>query len=261
MNNVTLLLGALVLPLLAVTAFAEKRVDVKTLLQPKIFKDSDGKELKYRLLKPDNYDAKKKYPLVVFLHGAGERGDDNTAQLVHGIGDFASEENRKKYPCFLIAPQCPKDEKWADIDWSAATHTLPKEPSASGRLVLDLITAMEKEYSIDPKRLYLTGLSMGGYGTWDLIARKPELFAAAVPVCGGADEMTAPKVAKLPIWVFHGAKDSAVKVERSRNMVKALEKAGGSPKYTEYPDVGHDSWVRAYKDPELMKWLFAQKRE
>jgi predicted peptidase len=256
-----MLLAALVLPALSVTAFAQEKVDVKTLLEKKVFTGSDGKELKYRLLKPDHYDPKKSYPLVVFLHGAGERGDDNTAQLIHGVGDFASEENRKKYPCFLVAPQCPKNQKWNDVDWGAATHTLPKEPSESGRLVLELIPAIQKEYSIDAKRLYITGLSMGGYGTWDLIARKPDLFAAAVPICGGADEATAPTIAKLPIWVFHGAKDPAVKVERSRRMVEALKKAGGEPKYTEYADVAHDSWVKAYKDPEMMKWLFAQKRE
>src|SRR5207244_7702516 len=121
--------------------------------------------------------------------------------------------------------------------------------------------ALQKEFSIDPKRLYITGLSMGGYGTWDLISRHPELFAAAAPICGGGDEDQAEKIAKLPIWIFHGAKDQAVPVERSRNMVTALKKAGGEPKYTEYPDVGHDSWVRAYKDPELFAWLFAQKKK
>jgi predicted peptidase len=120
---------------------------------------------------------------------------------------------------------------------------------------------MRKDYSIDGRRIYITGLSMGGYGTWDLMARKPELFAAAVPICGGGDEATAEKIKNIPVWVFHGAKDGAVKVERSRRMVEALKKAGGKPIYTEYPEVGHDSWNPAYKDAKMFAWLFAQKKE
>jgi predicted peptidase len=129
------------------------------------------------------------------------------------------------------------------------------------RLLLELIPALRKEYGIDPKRIYVTGLSMGGFGTWDLIARKPDWFAAAAPVCGGADEATAATISKIPVWAFHGDQDGAVKPSRSRNMVEALKKAGGEPKYTEYKGVGHDSWNPAYKDPELMKWLFRQKRD
>lgn len=234
---------------------------VADLLEKKTYTNDAGKTLPFRLLKPENYDPKKKYPLVIFLHGAGERGKDNTAQLIHGVPEFAKEENRKKYPCFLIAPQCPKDEKWSVVDWRKSFVKFSKEPSGPGSLVLQLIAGMQHEYSIDPKRIYLTGLSMGGYGTWDLLARRPDLFAAAVPVCGGGDPATAKKIAKIPVWVFHGDKDEAVKVERSREMVKALKAAGGHPKYTEYPGVGHASWVPAYKDPAMMKWLFAQKKK
>jgi predicted peptidase len=119
---------------------------------------------------------------------------------------------------------------------------------------------MPKEYSIDPQRIYLTGLSMGGYGTWDLLARKPDLFAAGVPVCGGGGESTAGKIAKIPILVFHGDLDNTVPVSRSRTLVEALKKAGGHPKYTEYAGVGHNSWDKAYADPKLMNWLFQQKK-
>ena len=234
---------------------------VSTLLEKKTYKDAGGKVLPYRLLKPDHYNPEKKYPLVVFLHGAGERGSDNEKQLVHGVPEFASEPNRHKYPCFLIAPQCPDDMKWSDVDWGASTHRQPKEPSEPGRLVLELIGALQKQYSIDAQRIYLTGLSMGGYGTWDLIVRRPDLFAAAVPICGGGDETEAPRIAKMPIWVFHGAADGVVNPARSRHMVEALWQAGGKPGYTEYPDRGHDSWVPAYRDPEMMKWLFAQRRK
>jgi predicted peptidase len=229
-------------------------------LEKLIFKDVNGKTIPYRLMKPENYDPKKQYPLVIFLHGAGERGTDNEKQLVHGVPQFASPENRSKYPCFLIAPQCPENEKWVDCDWSADTHTQPKNPSESARLTLTLIDQLMKDFPIDPKRVYLTGLSMGGYGTWDLLARKPDLFAAGVIICGGADEATSEKIKHIPVWVFHGAKDTAVKPFRSWNMVKALEKVGGKPKMTEYKDVGHDSWNPAYRDPEMFKWLFAQTK-
>jgi predicted peptidase len=220
---------------------------------------ADGKTLPYRLLRPEGTEVGKKYPLVVFLHGAGERGTDNEKQLVHGVGQFV--ENRDKYPCFLIAPQCPDGKKWVEVDWSADSHTQPKEPGEVGRLTLGLIEKAIKDLPVDPKRVYLTGLSMGGYGAWDLAARRPDLFAAVAPVCGGADEATAGKVKDLPVWAFHGAKDTAVKPARSRNMIAALEKAGGKPKYTEYPDVGHNSWDPAYRDPELFQWLFAQKKD
>ena len=169
-------------------------------------------------------------------------------------------ERRKAFPCFLIAPQCPDGKKWCEVDWSAAHHETPEKPSEALRLTMEVIAALQKEFPIDGKRLYLTGLSMGGYGTWDALARYPDTFAAGVPICGGGDEGTATKIAKLPIWVFHGDKDNAVKVERSRNMVAALKKAGGEPKYTEYSGEGHASWVPAYRDEELYKWLFAQKR-
>ena len=189
---------------------------------------------------------------MVFLHGAGERGDDNKAQLKHGVAEFA--RRTKEFPCFLVAPQCPNGASWAAIGKGF-------EDGKPGKLVLDLIDKTCKELPIDTKRIYLTGLSMGGYGTWTLLAQKPDLFAAAIPICGGGDPKSAAKIAKVPVWVFHGDKDAAVKVERSRDMVAALEKAGGKPKYTEYPGVGHDSWTRTYANEKVLAWLFAQKKE
>ncbi|OAI42222.1 phospholipase [Planctomycetaceae bacterium SCGC AG-212-D15] len=230
--------------------------ETKPALEKKTFTDAKGEKLPYRLLVPENYDAKQKYPLVIFLHGAGERGTDNEKQLVHGVPEFTRPENRKKYPCFLVAPQCPDEEKWGD--WTVK-EGLPEKPTEPGRLVLELIDALQKEYSIDSKRLYLTGLSMGGFGTWDLISRHPEKFAAAVPICGGGDPKQAPKLVKVPIWAFHGGKDNAVKVERTREMIVAIDKAGGHPRYTEYYHEGHGSWVPAYKDGEMLKWMFEQK--
>jgi len=230
-------------------------------LEAIVYQDDRGNQLPYRLLKPLAIESGKKYPLIVFLHGAGERGTDNEKQLVHGVPQFAAKENREKYPCFLIAPQCPVAQRWVEVDWSADSHSQPKEPGEAGRMTLELIEKTIKELAIDPKRIYITGLSMGGYGAWDLIARKPDLFAAAAPVCGGADEATAAKIKHIPVWAFHGAKDTAVKPARSRNMIAALEKAGGKPKYTEYADVGHNSWDNAYKDPKFYEWLFQQRKE
>jgi predicted peptidase len=229
--------------------------------QARVFGTDASRQLKYRLLVPANYSATgtESYPLVLFLHGAGERGDDNTKQLVHGTKEFVTAENRKKYPCFVVAPQCPDGKRWVEVDWSADSHKQPEE-SISLVLTRELLQSLTKEFRIDSKRLYVTGLSMGGFGTWDLITRTPDLFAAAVPICGGADEGLAGRVAGLPLWVFHGDKDTVVKPERSRRMLAAIEKAGGKPKYTEYPGVGHDSWTTTYANPEVMAWLFTQKR-
>ena len=234
--------------------------DVRERFEPRTYTDAAGSKLLYRLLTPKDYDAKKKYPLVVFLHGAGERGNDNSKQLVHGMADFASDESMAKNPAFVIAPQCPTGEKWANVDWSADKHDMTTKPADSLRLTVELIAALQKEFSIDADRLYITGLSMGGYGTWDALQRYPDLFAAGAPICGGGDPAQAANFKNVPLWAFHGDADTAVKVQRSRDMIAALEAAGGKPKYTEYKGVGHDSWSASYKNPEFHTWLFAQKR-
>jgi predicted peptidase len=234
--------------------------DAKEVFRARIFQAPSGRPLPYRLLEPKGYDSKKKYPLVLFLHGAGERGEDNAIQLVHGMNDFAQDENREKYPCFVVAPQCPNGKQWVDVPWTAESHTQPENPSESLQDTLDLIAALRQEVSIDSRRLYVTGLSMGGFGTWDLAQRHPELFAAAAPICAGGDEQQAARLAKLPIWAFHGDVDTVVKPSRSRNMIAAIKAVGGQPLYTEYPGVGHNSWAQTYRDPKLFEWLFAQKR-
>ncbi|MFO0901893.1 MAG: prolyl oligopeptidase family serine peptidase [Pirellulales bacterium] len=246
---------AFFLPALAVAADDRERFEART------YTDAQGDKLLYRLLTPKNYDPNKKYPLVVFLHGAGERGNDNFAQLKHGMADFASDAAREKHPAFVMAPQCPTNEKWVDVDWSSPKSDMPERPASPMRLTLAAIEQLQKEYSIDADRLYLTGLSMGGYGTWDALQRHPRMFAAAIPICGGGDPKHASKFVHVPLWAFHGDKDTAVKPERSREMIAALKAAGGSPQYTEYKDVGHDSWTATYKNSEVIDWLFAQKRQ
>jgi predicted peptidase len=258
LSRFVLLLGLLAVTLSVSDAIAADNLDR---FEPRTFSGADGNKLNYRLLKPKDYDPNRKYPLVLFLHGAGERGDDNQRQLVHGMNDFASDEVMGKYPAFVVAPQCPNGKKWVEVDWGAATHTAPDKPSTSLQLAFETLAALQKEFSIDDSRIYVTGLSMGGYGTWDAAERKPDYFAAAAPICGGGDEGNAKKLAKLPIWAFHGDQDGAVKVERTRRMIEAIKAAGGEPKYTEYAGVGHNSWSQTYRNPEFYAWLFAQQRK
>lgn len=236
--------------------------------QPFVFTGANGDKLPYRLLTPEGFDPKaadagaKKYPLVVFLHGAGERGEDNIRQLHHVAKEFLKPELRKKYPCFVLAPQCPQGKRWVEVNWGdPKPHTMPESPSYGMTLVLELIPQILKEYPIDQTRVYAAGISMGGYGTWDLLARRPEWFAAGIPVCGGADLATAPKIAQIPLWVWHGDQDKTVPTVRSQLMVEALKKAGGNPKYTELPGIQHNSWSPAFKTPELYDWLFQQQKK
>ncbi len=242
---------AFVLP---ITSFAAEEYEART------FTGADGAKLGYRLLTPRNYDAAKKYPLVVFLHGSGERGTDNKAQLKHGAPLFLKPEAREKYPCFVIAPQCPPEQTWSAVKGWTGPNAFEEEPTPSLNLLFGTIDAVLKEFSIDQDRLYLTGLSMGGYGTWDILTRQPQRWAAAAPVCGGGDVARIAPAKGVAVWAFHGALDPAVPVIRSQEMIKALEAAGGQPLYSEYPYVKHDSWTIAYGEPELLPWMFAQKR-
>ncbi len=231
---------------------------------------SENDTLPYNLLVPVSYsnecdsiksDAKGEilYPLVLFMHGAGERGNDNNIQITHVKKLFASYSNQIKYPCFVVAPQCPKGERWVEVNWSAKSHSTPEQASWAMQKTLQLIDSLVKKYPIDTRRLYVTGLSMGGYGTWDIITRYPNKFAAAIPICGGGDENMADKIKHIPIWAFHGAIDNVVPVERTRNMIKAIKQAGGKPIYTEYKGVKHGSWIKAYKERQLLQWLFDQE--
>ena len=227
--------------------------------EARVFRDGE-ETLPYRLLVPAGYDPVESYPLVLFLHGAGERGEDNSAQLKHVVSIFTTPENREQYPAFVVVPQCPAGVWWSEVDLSWEAQRFSPEPSRPLALVRKLLDALEEEYSIDADRRYVMGLSMGGFGTWDALARWPDHFAAGVPICGGADLATAEKIAGIPVWVFHGARDPVVPVRLSRTMVEALRAAGGEPRYTEYPEAGHDSWTPASQEPELLPWLFAQRR-
>lgn len=241
---VVLLLGAL--------ALGQKREKV---LVAKVFKGSQGRTMPYRLYVPENYDKHKHYPLVLYLHGGGGRGDDNRKQIEGGNGYIVdllvARSTQAKNPSIVVVPQAP-DEGWVSDDSTTATRYLS--------LVLDLIKDLDSSYSVDSNRRYVLGQSMGGFGTFASITMQPKMFAAAVPLCGGGDESKAEQIAHIPIWAFHGELDQAVKVERSRDMIAALAKAGGKPRYTEYKGEGHTIWTRVVKEPELLPWMFSQKR-
>lgn len=229
----------------------------------------DGNTLLYRILLPLNYDAHKKYPLVVFLHGSGERGNDNEAQLVHGGSLFLQDSLRQNYPAIIIFPQCPKDSSWAFIEhhFDTATkkmsfgfpfHPVPTVPAG---LVKELMDSLVHAKAVDKNRIYIGGLSMGGFGTFNMLARYPRYFAAAIPICGGGDTLMAARFYKIPgIWIFHGDKDPAVNVENSRAYFRALERLHANVKYTEYPGVGHNSWDNAFAEKDLLHWLFSNKK-
>jgi len=241
-------------------AVAVRGVDMSERFQARIYKSRRYSTLPYRLLVPVNYDKNNMYPLVLFFHGVGERGSDNLKQLYCGLDIFSNETRMKRYPCFIVAPQCPADTKWAEVDWKADRHTMQKDPTPPLAMSIEILAELQKEFSIDSRRIYVTGYSMGGFATWEAIQRWPDLFAAAVPVCGGGDEAQAPRLINIPLWAFHGALDNIVNVRRSRNMINAIVRAGGMPRYSEYTLATHLSWNFTYSDEAMFGWLFKQKK-
>ena len=225
------------------------------------WKAPDGTVVKYRWSAPETLEPGKTYPLVLFLHGAGERGDDNKAQLKHGVIPILDGAKKLNQPCFLIAPQCPADQWWAPIDRERMRLNAAGKPNALLESVLALVDETMKNQPVDAKRFYVTGISMGGYATWDLLGRVPGKIAAAVPVCGGGDPSLAEKFKNVPIHAFHGEADPVVPVRTTKEMISALEKAGSKPKATYYPGVQHDSWTQTYNDPEVIRWIFEQRRK
>jgi len=251
----------LLLVTMAVPATSSAQNDSENLFEAREYKSEDGSILPYRILLPDDFEEGKIYPLVLFLHGMGERGDDNEAQLTWGVEAFAKEDFRKDHPAIVIAPQAPDDDFWANLNWRENDAALMENPTKPLQMAYELIHKLSDDYPVDRDRLYITGLSMGGFGTWDLITRYPDTFAAAMPVCGGGDSSKAHLLMDLPIWNFHGALDDVVPPELSRDMIDAIREAGGTPGYTEYPHVDHFSWIPAYEDRFALEWLFDQKKE
>ncbi len=226
-----------------------------------------GTTYKYQVFLPDHWTPKQKWPIILFLHGYGERGSDGLLQTDIGL-PHAIRLDRSRFPAVVVIPQCLMGHWWTEQQME--------------QMALATLTAATKDFQGDPKRTYLTGLSMGGYASWDIASRYPGKFAAVVPICGGIiipadllknipdlakdaypDEpgsyaQVAKKIGKTPVWIFHGSADDRVSVTNSRKMNAALTAAGGNVKYTEYPGVGHNSWDKAYAEPELMPWLLAK---
>lgn len=227
----------------------------------------NGDTLPYRILLPLNYDANKKYPVIFFLHGRGESGSDNEKQLIHGASLFLRDSIREKYPAIIVFPQCPANSYWSNVQTIAdprgkrSFYFIPDgDPSLSMKLAIGLLDNIMLRYPVDAKRIYVMGLSMGGMGTFEIARRKPGLFAAAIPICGGADPSTAIKIKNISWWIFHGAKDDVVLPAYSENMFKALKNAGARVKFTLYPDANHNSWDSAFAEPELLSWLFSRHK-
>jgi predicted peptidase len=198
--------------------------------------------LKYLLYLPHDYgiDVAKKWPLILFLHGIGERGDDPEHVKRHGIPRIV--ETRDDFPFIVVSPQCPSDTWW------------PSETKSLSGLLDEVI----ETYAVDESRIYLTGMSMGGYGAWQLAITYPKRFAALAPVCGGGDTDAVCALKDMPVWAFHGAQDVRVPLEESERMVEALRECGGNVRLTVYPDLAHDSWTRTYEDPALYEWFLNQ---
>lgn len=215
----------------------------------RVYKDAEGKEAKYVLFVPPNYKGDKPYPLILFLHGAGEREGGKKAPVEVGIGPAITKLGEDQFQFFVVIPRCEANPH----NWQA--------DGPDAQRALAMVADVRKSYQIDAKRISLTGLSMGGYGTWSLASKYPDRWAAIVPICGGGNPAQAEKIKDIPCWCFQGAADPVVKAERSRDMIEALKAAGGHPTYTEYPGVGHNSWDQAYATPELYPWLLKQHRK
>lgn len=228
---------AVIVPLMASAAEPDKPSSTQKSCQ---LERAFDVQMNYLLYLPKDYGQKESWPLLLFLHGAGERGDN--LELVKKHGPPKLIEEGKEFPFIVVSPQCPKNRRWEAFELAA---------------LLDEIT---EKHKVDQDRIYVTGLSMGGFGTWSLAAYQPKRFAALVPICGGGEPIIAKLFTPIPAWVFHGAKDTAVPLERSEKMVEAMKQAGGNIKFSVYPEAGHDSWTETYNNPELYEWLLQQKR-
>ena len=220
----------------------------------RIYTNASRQRMPYRLFVPPGYNKENDYPLVIWLHGAGGAGSDNLAQITEdqilGTHTWTRPQNQAKYPAFVLVPQSPTN--WV----SSGLETLSPEML----LALGITDALKAEFNIDTRRIYVAGQSDGGVGTWNVIMQRPNLFAAAIPLCGAGDPSQAFRIAKMPIWAFHGARDDIIPVTESRKLINAIRKAGGHPRYTEYRSIGHDIWMPVFAEPDLVGWLFAQHR-
>ncbi|MBQ7921646.1 MAG: prolyl oligopeptidase family serine peptidase [Clostridia bacterium] len=226
-----------------------------------LYTGPDGYTMPYRLYIPKNYDCGERYPLVLYLHGAGNRGTDNEKHL-YPISLWFKNENNPVYNAIVVAPQCPEDKQWVNSEWQPGVYSVDSVPESEEiKAVLAILERVMEFCNVDEDRVYVTGESMGGYGTWDLLTRHGSRFAAGVPVCGGVDVSKASLLKRIPVWLFHGSADTTVLPEGSRLIFAEIRKAGGEEiRYTEYNGVNHNAWDFANLDTEMHEWLFRQSR-
>lgn len=235
-------------------------VSIDKLFAREYYKNADTL-LPYRIYIPFNYSPEKQYPLLVGLHGAGLRGEDNEKQLKF-IDTLLLQTDLELDDAIIIFPQCPTDQRWVDTAWAKGSYSVDNTPESNElRAVVELVQELMEKYPVDKSRVYACGFSMGGFGTWDLLMRHPDLFCAGVPMCGAGDPSKASVFQNIPVWAIHGAQDPTVPVRGSQEMIQAIEAAGiTNAKYTELPEHAHDVWNYTYTNRDIFQWLFAQKK-
>jgi predicted peptidase len=230
------------------------------------YTNAAGAAMPYRLFIPSGYDNAKAYPLVIWLHGGGGIGTDNVRQLMNdqipGTRIWTAATNQDKHPAFVLVPQTPRCWDPTGYPGIACNEEIPHGADLSPELlqVAGMLKSIESEFNIDTKRIYVAGQSIGGFGAWNLVTKRPDLFAAAIVLCGGGDPALAPRAKNVAIWSFQGDADDPQLVASNRAMIAALQKAGAKPRYTEYPGMGHDIWDTVFNEPNLVDWLFAQHK-
>ena len=241
------------------------KVDISE-FEKKIFVDGET-TMPYRILLPKDYDREKAYPLVMVLHGAGERGTDNEAQMKYGPEVFLKPENRERFPAIVVFPQCSEESYWSNVGRERKlmffnfTFKPDGDPTQAMGALQNLLVKLTTDYKVAKNKVYVGGLSMGGMGTFEIVRRNPNTFAAAFSICGGAHPDTAPQIKDTKWWVFHGDADMVVDYEHSQKMVEALKAQGADVKFTTYEDVNHNSWENAFAEPDLLPWLFSHSLE
>ena len=269
-----LFMMATMLSLMNGFAVGAARVTVTDVMKAREYTDStiSTESLPYRLYIPESYSPDHSYYLLLHLHGAGECGEDNLKQIANGdmtrlIYRILNDEALREQ-FIIVAPQCPQDKRWVEKEWGAGTYSVDSTPqSIPSQQVMSLLQKeITVKYNVDAERIYVTGLSMGGFATWDLICRYPEYFAAAIPVCGGADASYADKIKHIPIWTFHSSNDQIVDPTGTYDMVTALRKLGADITYTKTDEgtkndaMGHSAWAPAYREEELLSWLLSKTK-
>ncbi len=252
----------LIITLATVWAVCASAIDVYEAFSKESF-EHESTTLPYRLYVPEDFDGAKKYPLILFLHGAGERGDDNEAQLKNAVQLLFDRDDKLMSGAIVVAPQCPVDNQWVDTPWENGNYSVAEVPESNElAAAFELVLAVAEKYSCDPARFYVMGLSMGGFGAWDLMMRHEGMFAAGIPICGGADPEMAEIFMETPVFTFHGTADTTVPYDGTAEMVEAIEDLGSRVvNFISYNNDGHGIWDKAAKEEGLTEWLFSQKLE